>query len=400
MMNAVLAKLKLLLRPHPGWYALLAAVGLALMGTAAIGTVSEHFASLQTRRWLPLGLIAVALTLLPPPRLLGQLSYVAFGVAVALLVFVVLPFVPRSVVPVINGATAWIDLGFFNFQPAEFAKVAFILAAAWYLRHRDSHRRLLGLLLPFVLMLVPVGLILKQPDLGTALVFAPALLVMLVAAGAKLRHLAALLSLGIAGIVLNVVIILYAPADMQVLAPHQQVRIKAMAAQATGDTQYLQNIGYQQDKAMTLVAAGGFTGLGERSATVVKYNKLPYDHNDMIFAVIVNRWGLMGAVAVFGLYLLLGGSMLLVAARSRDPFGRLACVGFAGIILTQAVINIGMTVGLLPITGITLPLVSYGGSSLLFTLVMVGLVLNIASQPRKPLARPSFEFENGDAIFQ
>ncbi|MEO1237461.1 MAG: FtsW/RodA/SpoVE family cell cycle protein, partial [Planctomycetota bacterium] len=120
---------------------------------------------------------------------------------------------------------------------------------------------------------------------------------------------------------------------------------------------------------------------------------LPEAHNDMIFAVIVNRWGMRGGIGVMLLYLVLIGSMFAVAATTRDPLGRLSCVGFAAIFLAQAVINIGMTLGVLPITGITLPLVSYGGSSLLFSFMMVGLTLNFASHRPAYVTRESFEFD-------
>ena len=168
-----------------------------------------------------------------------------------------------------------------------------------------------------------------------------------------------------------------------------------------GDDRMAQREGYQQRVAKRMVAAGGATGYGkDRSATIIDYNDLPFDYNDMIFPVIVNRWGIFGGLGTMALYGVLVASMLLVAARSKDPFARIACVGFGGMIFTQASINIGMTVGLLPITGITLPLISYGGSSMLFTFVMVGLVINFAARRPQMLARPSFEFDNAEAVFQ
>ncbi|MEM1353631.1 MAG: FtsW/RodA/SpoVE family cell cycle protein [Planctomycetota bacterium] len=399
--HPILDQLKLLARPHPGWYALAAALLLILIGITAIGTVNDDLASVQGKRWLPIAFIALACAILPNPRWLGHMAYPMLGLAIALLVFVILPFVPRSIVPVRNGSTAWINLGFMYFQPSEMAKVAFILSLAWYLRYRENHRTLKGLLIPFVIMFVPVILILKEPDLGSALLFAPTLFVMLAAAGAKLRHLAALLGIGLAAVALNIAIVLFAPPSMQVLQDHQRVRIEAMYYQVIGDNRMVKDEGYQQDVAMRMVAAGGVTGYGaDHSRTIIEYNKLPFDYNDMIYPVIVNRWGMLGGWAVLGLYIVLVGSILLVAARSRDPFARLSCVGFAGIIFTQASINIAMTVGLMPITGITLPLISYGGSSLLFTFVMIGLVINFAARRPQMLARPSFEFDNADAIFQ
>ena len=390
-MNAFRQAMRRSFSAHPGWLALAASVVLAVVGINAIATVSEGFAARQTM-WLVVGLVALAICLVPRPRLLQDLSYPLFAFSICLLVFVILPFVPRWLVPVRNGATAWINLGVMAFQPSELTKIAFVMAMAEYLRHRESYRTVRGLLTPFILLLVPVFLILKEPDLGTALLFPPALLVMLVAAGAKLRHMLALVGLGLVAVVVNVAIIYVMPDSLQVLKPHQRNRVKAMISQVQGDTQYIEGIGYQQHKAMTLVRSGGLTGYGDRAATIVRHNRLPHDHNDMIFAVVVNRWGLLGGLTVLGLYVVLFGSMLLVAAGTRDPFARLVTVGFTGLLATQAAINIAITLGLLPVTGITLPLISYGGSSLAATFAMIGLVINFATRPAAMLSWPSFEF--------
>jgi len=394
-------RLRMLLKPNPGWYALFAALALAWIGIEAIDTVAPEEAAKTARFWLPVALVVMAVCTTPRPRWIGHVSYPLFIAVLIVLALMALPFMPRSIVPVRNGARAWISLGSITLQPSELMKVAFVLSMAWYLRYRSSYRTLRGLLIPFFIMFIPVALILKQPDLGTALLFAPSLFFMLVAAGAKLRHLGLLLALVIATIVINVAIALWAPDSMQILRPHQRARIVSMVSLAQGDTRYIKTSAYQQDKAMTLVSAGGLTGYGkERSATIVKFNKVPHVHNDMIFAVIANRWGLLGVYVVLGLYFVLISSMLLTAARSKDPLAQLSCVGFAGMIFTQATINIGMNLGILPVTGITLPLISYGGSSLVATFAMIGLTLNFASRRPAILARPSFEFDNPDAIFQ
>jgi rod shape determining protein RodA len=395
------ARLRMILRPHPGWYALFAAIALSWIGVTAIGTVAADEATTQARFWLPVALAVMAMCVVPRPRWIGHASYPLFAAVLFVLVLMALPFMPRSIVPVRNGARAWISIKSITLQPSELMKVLFVLSMAWYLRYRSSYRTLRGLLVPFFIMFIPVALILKQPDLGTALLFAPTLFVMLVAAGAKLRHLGMLLGLVVLAVGVNVAIALWAPDSMQLLRPHQRARIVSMVSLAQGDTRFIKSSAYQQDKAMTLVSAGGLTGYGaERSATIVKFNKVPHVHNDMIFAVIANRWGALGVLGVLGLYLSLTGSFLLVAARSKDPMARLACVGFAGMIFTQVVINVGMNLGLLPITGITLPFISYGGSSLVATFIMVGLALNFASRRPAMLSRPSFEFDNPDAIFQ
>ncbi len=386
-----------LLRPHPGWVALAAAIALTYVGIAAIDTVEPAFAAGQKRN-LAVALLGLALVLLPDPRLLARLAYPAFAVSLGLLVFVLIPFVPESLVRPRNGARSWIDLKLMDFQPSEMAKVAYVLSLAVYLRYRQSQRTLRGLLLPFGFMLVPVALILLEPDLGTALVFPPTLFVILVASGAKLRHLGSLLALAVLAVAVNVGVVLYAPPSMQLLKPHQQTRIRSMISLAKGDTRYIQSDAYQQHKAMTLVGAGGVGGYGhDQSQTILRYNPLPEGQNDMIYAVVVNRWGLLGALGTLGLYTLLVAGLLGVSARSRDPVARLACVGFAGILTTQVTVNVGMTVGLLPITGITLPFLSYGGSSLLFSFIMIGLTLNFASRKASPMARPSFEFDGRGA---
>lgn len=402
MIDVMSQRLRELIRPNFGWLTLIAALGLTSLGISAIQTV-EHLEPgivASQKRNLAIALLAMVVMLLPHPRLIGWLAYPMFGLALALLVFVLLPFVPESIVRPINGARSWINLRVMNFQPSEMAKVTFVLALGWYLRYRDSHRSFLGLLGPFFLMLVPVMLIIVEPDLGQSLAFGPALLLMLVAAGAKLRHLFSVVGMGLLVLALNVVLVLMSSADpggtdyAPWLKPHQQRRITSMIKLASGDYSEVQGDAYQQHKAMTLAGAGGASGYGEeRSEIYLEFYKLPEAHNDMIYAVIVNRWGMLGGLGVMGLYLLLILSMFAVAATSREPMGRLACVGFAGIFLAQAVINIGMTIGVLPITGITLPLVSYGGSSLLFSFIMVGLVLNFASRPAIFMARPSFEFD-------
>jgi len=386
-------QLRALLTPNFAWIALPAGLALAAVGVLAIDTVEQGLSAKQQSIHLPIALLCMLLVMMPHPRVMGRAAYPFFGVSLGLLVFLLVPFVPRGIVPVINGARSWIATPGMNFQPSEMTKVFFALSLASYFRFRKSHRSLLGLVFPFVLTLVPVMLIMMQPDLGTALVFAPALFAVLVAAGAKLRHLFAIVSLGTLVVAANIAIILWAPANMQLLKDHQQRRVRSMIKLASGDTSDIQADAYQQHKAMTLCGAGGTWGFGEeRSREIFQNYDLPEAHNDMVFAVIVNRWGMAGGVGVVGLYGLLIAGFLGVSATTRDPLGRLTCVGFGAMILTQVVVNVGMTLGILPITGITLPFISYGGSSLLFTFIMLGLVLNFASRPRGMMERESFEF--------
>lgn len=411
-MSGVPRRVRELWQSRGGWWALLAAVGLALIGIAAMGTLEPtqagapggarggSYAQYQAT-WLAIALGVMALVMLPGARQIGLATWPLTILITLVLAVMVVPGMPRSVVPVINGTRAWIDLKYLRLQPSELAKIAYVLALARYLRHSDSYRTLRGLMLPFVIMFLPVGLILLEPDLGTAILFFPVLLAMLAAAGAKLRHLAAIVGLAVAVVALNIAAVYLLPERMQLLKPHQTARIKATISRARGETQYLKDVGFQQDKSVTLTAAGGILGLGkQRAATLIHFNHLPEDHNDMILAVIAARWGLAGSWLTLGLYGVLIGAMLLVAARQKDPFGRLACVGFAALIFSQTVINMGMATGMLPVIGITLPFVSYGGSSLVAGFIMVGLVLNFASQRPAIISRPSFEFDNLERMFQ
>jgi len=242
-----------------------------------------------------------------------------------------------------------------------------------------------GLIPPLIITFVPMGLIVVEPDLGTAMVFLPVLFAMLLAAGAKIKHLLLIIFLGLS----------LMPAMYPLLRPHQKARIVSMISQVQGDTRHRDTTGFQSYKAITATGAGQTVGYGrERAQVILKYNALPEAHNDMIFAVICARWGLVGGLLVLGLYMLLIASALIVAALNKDPFARLMIVGMITIIFTQVMVNVGMTVGLLPITGMTLPLISYGGSSLVVNFAMIGLILGAASRRPMIVARPSFEFSS------
>jgi len=274
------------------------------------------------------------------------------------------------------------------FQPSELTKIAYVLALAQYLRYRENYRTVRGLSLPLLMTFVPMGLILVEPDLGTAMIFLPVLFAMLITAGARLKHISTIVLLGL----------VLMPAMYPLLQPHQKDRIIAMASQIQGDTRHLSGVGYQGHKAQTLTGAGRLTGHSETHAeSLIRFNALPEARNDMIFAVIATRWGLVGGLTVLGLFMLLIAGGLLAAALNKDPFARLIAVGVVTVIFTQMFINIGMTVGILPITGLTLPFISYGGSSLLVNFMMVGLLLNVAARRPVIMANPAFEFDSPPA---
>ncbi|MGE3109051.1 MAG: FtsW/RodA/SpoVE family cell cycle protein [Phycisphaerales bacterium] len=380
---------------HAGWLCVLSALALSMLGIYIIDVgaspripgieVSAGDASLVPKQvlFLCVGVVAAVAAAVPHCRNVRLLSWPAMVVVIGLLVFLLLPGVPRWLVTPRNGARAWINLGPLDFQPGEVAKIAFVLVLADYFRYRSNHRTLGGLLPPALITLVPVGLITLEPDLGTALLFVPCLFAMLLAAGARLKHLAAIILIGA----------LAGPLAYPLLKQHQQQRIVGLINMVQGNPEGSDDINYQSLTAVRLAGAGGLTGLSDaKSRAVVHFNRLPERHNDMIFAVIVNRFGLAGGVGVLALYGVWMAGALLTAASSKDPFGRLIVVGFAVIIATQMYINIGMNLALLPIIGLTLPFVSYGGSSMLTVWVMTGLVFGVGMRPPARLARPTFEF--------
>lgn len=375
---------------HPAWIVLGASVALTALGiysinlTSGVGAESMSYYAVKQSVFLFVGLVAGAAVAAPHYRHIRTFTPVLSAVAVGLLVFVLIPWVPEAVVTPRNGSRRWISLVVTDFQPSELAKIAYVLAMASYFRFRKNYRTLRGLIPPALITLVPMGLVLVEPDLGTALLFGPMLFAVLVAAGAKLKHLALIVLL----------MSVAAPAMYPVLRPHQKARVQALINQIRGDDRFNDTINYQGDRAMTLVGAGGVDGLGAtKSRAVIDFNELPEDHNDMIFAVIANRFGFLGGVVTLGLYLAWAGGALLTAAWCKDPYGRLVCVGLAGLVAAQAGVNIGMTLGVLPITGMTLPFVSYGGSSLITSFLMVGLIFNVAMRRPAYLQRKSFEFE-------
>jgi cell division protein FtsW (lipid II flippase) len=308
-----------------------------------------------------------------------KLRYASYGLfAMSILLLVAVYFMP-----VRNGSQRWIPLGIMNFQPSELAKLAWIMALAHYLMHRRNHRRLAGLLIPFALTFVPLMLILREPDLGTALVFLPVVYAMLFAAGARPRHLALVAGLGIAAL----------PVLWMGMSGEQRSRVVTLFTQRDagpaprGDGYHL----YQSKQMLVLGGVWGSAVAGMLLDDPQLYH-LPAARTDFVFCLVGERWGVAGVAAVLTVYLILFASGLRIAASTREPFGRLVAVGIVGLLATQMVINTGMTVGLMPITGLTLPLVSYGGSSLLATCLSLGLLMNIGMRPGYEITRDPFRF--------
>ena len=311
-------------------------------------------------------------------RRIGRYSYFFFGAAVVLLIVVrLLPPAPGTKVH------RWLAVGPVRLgQPSELAKIAFILALAWYLRFRKSHRTFVGFLLPFAFALVPMFLIVIEPDLGTSLLFLPTLIVVLFAAGARKRHIAAVFLLGLLAL----------PVLWLTMDDYQQSRIVGWLKQ--GQQSVRASSGYQLNRSLIAIGSGGLYGQPFRRAELIEHDLLIHDHTDFIFAVIAAQFGLVGTSAVLSLYLILFAFGLRIAQTNYDPFGRLLAVGIVAMLATQTVINIAMTLGLLPVTGMTLPFVSYGGSSLCASLIAAALLISVGKHSSLSLAQRPFEFDS------
>jgi len=338
------------------------------------------------------GMVAVIIINAIHYRRLGRVSYWLYaGILVLLAVLLLgkvldIPFVPQR-----RGAHRWIQLPgltFIRMQPSEFCKLAYILALAWYLRYRSNYRRFAALIGPFILTLLPMVLILAEPDLGTALLMMPVFFAMLFLAGAKGKHL----------IVMVLLALLITPLIWRHLPDYQRMRIssvllqnswvrqKARASQSFKNilvgTKYdvrnwERNEGYQLMHSKFAVASGGLGGHGYRHGPYVKYDFLPDRHNDFIFATIAHQWGFLGCLVLLALYATIVACGLEIASHNTDPFGRFVVVGIIAMFVVEVIVNISMTIGLMPITGLTLPLVSYGGSSLVVSMAAIGLLNNI-----------------------
>jgi cell division protein FtsW (lipid II flippase) len=323
--------------------------------------------------WIGLGVAAAFAAAAVPYRRLKAWAYPLMAICLALLTLVLLN-------PPRNGSRSWFALGPLTFQPSEFSKLAYVLAISRYLMHARHHRTLLGLLAPVLLTLPTVALILREPDLGTASVFLPILFCVLASAGAKLRHFAIL---GLCGAALT-------PLVWRQLNAEQRSRITATFRQTDGGGPR-KGDEYHLHQSKQVIALGGVWGsdlAGEAVADAEAY-QLPAARTDFVFCLVAERWGVGGCAIVLAAYLGLIASALRTGANCEDSFGQLVCVGIAAWFGTQAVINTGMTVGLVPITGITLPLMSYGGSSLLSSALALGVLASVSlNQGYEAASRP------------
>jgi rod shape determining protein RodA len=319
-------------------------------------------------------------------RTLARWSAAAYAVTVFLLLLVLISGTKH------NGARRWFDLGFFSLQPSEFAKSAFILALANFLsRPAEELRVPARFWKALAMMFAPFVLTLKEPDLGSALVFLPTGLVMLFVAGAPKRYLGWLLAgVGVVG-ALFLVDVLFAPPGWQIkLETYQRQRLlvyfgtdfaseDAPAAEKLQARELQRQKSYQGQQALISVGSGGLWGKGWRKGNQTALGFLPPGaaHNDFIFSVIAEEKGFVGSLTVLTLYGMVLFTGIRIASQARDRLGKLLAVGVVSLLFSHIFINIGMNIRIVPVTGIPLPLLSYGGSSVIGSLIAIGILQNV-----------------------
>ena len=359
----------------------LAAIGLAICSLVAVGAATAddiagdpgYFVQRQAAYFVAGGFVAVLLWRTDYSRL-RDFKYLIYGALIASLLAV------RVLGDVARGSRRAIDLPFFSFQASELGKILLVVALAAFAADRARYlhdRRTTARIV--LLGMIPVALVMLQPDLGSALVSIAVTFAILLFAGTPWRHFAALTALGLAAIALALAVM--PAAGVNVLHDYQKERLTAFLYPSDTSS----DEGYQQNQSRIAIGAGEKTGRGDQ-ASQTKLNFLPEHHTDFVFAVVGERWGFAGAALVLSLYSLLIWRALRILTVAKNLFGALIAGGIVAMMLFQVFVNVGMTIGIMPITGIPLPLMSYGGSSILSTMIAIGLLQSIYAQGRSAAA--------------
>jgi len=354
---------------------LIAALGLVAISVVAIDGSTRHDVggSLATRQ-LGYGVVGVVLMVLISRFDYSRLREFKLGIYGLMIALNILPLLLAAAT---RGARSWIALPFFRFQPSELGKVLLIVALAGFivdryrrLGERETTARLM------LLALGPAALVMVQPDLGSASVYVVAALTMLFIAGTPGRHIAGLIGLFAVSLVL---VLAVAPAvGVNVLKPYQVDRLTGFLSPSS-DTSVTT---YQLNQSKIAIGSGEKTGRGLDRSTQTGLDFLPEHHTDFIFSVVGERWGFAGAALVLSLYAMLIWRTLRLLTMAKNLFGTLIAAGILAMLMYQLLVNVGMTIGIMPITGVTLPLMSYGGASYLTTFIALGLLQAIHIQAR------------------
>ncbi len=364
--------------------ALLCMVGLVVSSSVDAAADRPPTLALQQGLRLLVALPVCAVAFFLRPRFVRANAYAFYALCLALLVAVLF------VGPVINGARRWLVLtSALRFQPSDFAKLAVCLALARFCSIRSRVESLRGVCVALAIAAVPALLVLKEPDLGTALNILPIALVVLLAAGMRRSHLAIVIALLLAAVAAYAIFGLHG---------YQRERVETWIKQDSLTPAEKQGQGYHLHRSKLAIGSGGLTGYGWSEGPQNQRDLLPERHTDFAFSVIAEEWGFLGALLVLALQLTLPAGLLLLSLRVREPFARLGVVAIAAQVGFQAFVNIGVAMGALPTTGIALPLVSYGGSSAVVTLTSLALALDLAAHAEPVLSGDSFEPEEEETL--
>ncbi len=341
---------------------------LAMLAVQALGLVNlwsavrERQFQLFARQisWFTIGLALFLGAAAFDYRRIARLGYVFYGAGLLLLLSVL------ATGRLVQGAKRWLDMGVFQVQPSEIMKVLLIVALAKYLHDTPAleGRSLRHLSIPILIAGLPVLLVAAQPDLGTALIISLIFMTVMLTARLRLKTTAGITALAALAI---------APIWEYALRDYQRNRILAFINPALDPA-----TAWQPRQAMNAVGSGRFIGKGFLQGTQIRLRSLPALWTDFPLAVWAEEWGFIGCVVVLAAYALLILRILKIGREARDRFGITVCVGCAAMLFWQVTVNIGMVTGVLPVVGVTLPLISYGGSSLLTIMVALGLVMNVS----------------------
>ena len=355
------------------WTILIVAIILCIIGLVALFSATnetEHADFNKQCIWFIVSLIIMLGVMIIDYETLVKISPVLYGLFILLLIGVL--FTPE-----INGATSWYDIGFFSFQPGEFAKIFVILFLALAIsriqeRGKREINRPTRLLILLAILGVPVLLIIKQPDFGTAAAYIVAAALMVISAGIDKKYI-------IGTIILVVVSV---PLIYNFILPeHAKARIDIFLHPESDP----RGAGYNIIQSKLAIGAGGLTGMGLLKGNQTQLGFLYPKTTDFIYAVIGEEMGFIIAGAVIILYVVLITKCIYVAKTAKDEAGSLIAIGITGVFLFHVLENIGMVMGLLPITGVPLPFISYGGSSLITNFICIGILLNISSKRQKTI---------------
>ena len=332
---------------------------------------SEQFAYRQII-WIGTGMGVCFILLIFDYYLIARLSYIIYTIMLIGLLLVLL------FGKTVYGAQRWLILGPLTIQPSEFMKIALILALSRYFMYKDNVSKISNIIIPLFLTIIPMVLIIKQPDLGTGLTLLPVLFTIIYIAGARLKYIFSIITIGIASMPLFWFFVLKSYQKARIISLFWPEKVSELGA------------GYHKIQSLIAIGSGGVLGSGWGTGVQSQLHFLPQGHTDFIFSVIAEEWGFLRSCAILCLYVLFLACSIGIALKTREAYGRLIVTGFTAMFATQIFINVAMTIGLAPITGLTLPFISYGGSSLLSSFIALSFIMNVRLRTREVWSKQAF----------